>query len=124
MCSPLLFFAAADLVFPDVPVLLVKSDSQGVGESIEITHHADKGRCIHDVFIGEAMASQSFQIFGPAAMALEINLVCEIQQRPGGLIHRCFSIVFLDGLGQLPVSQLSTEKLSVSFHSVMALIAG
>jgi hypothetical protein len=55
------------------------------------------------------MTSELFQVFRLAAMAVQINLVCEIQQRPGGFIHRCLPIVLLDGVSQLPVSQLDTE---------------
>jgi len=69
------------------------------------------------------MTSELFQVFRSAVMAVEIDLVGEIQQRPRRCIDRRLSIVLLDGFGQLPVSQFSTEKLPVSFHSVMALIA-
>ena len=57
-------------------------------------------------------------------MALQIDLIGEIQQRPHGFIHRRLSIILLDGFGQFPVSQLGTEKLPVSFDSVVTLIAG
>ena len=57
-------------------------------------------------------------------MAVQIDLFGEFQQCPRRFIHRRLSIILLDGFGQLLVTQLSTEKLPVSFQSVVALIAG
>ena len=68
------------------------------------------------------MTSELFQVFSSAVMAVEIDLVGEIQQRPRRCIDRRLSIVLLDGFGQLPVSQFSTEKLPVCFYSIVAVI--
>ena len=70
------------------------------------------------------MTSELFQVFRRAGMALQIDLIGEFQQRPCGFIHRRLSIILLDGLGQFPVSQFGTEKLPVSFDSVVTLITG
>ena len=70
------------------------------------------------------MTSELSKTFRRAGMALQIDLIGEIQQRPRGFIHRRLSIIRFDGFGQFPVSQLGTEKLPVSFDSVVTLIAG
>ncbi len=47
-----------------------------------------------------------------------------VQESTSSLIEKGLTVVLLDGFCQVAVIQFSTEKLSVCFHSVVAVIGG
>lgn len=47
-----------------------------------------------------------------------------VQEGTSSFIERGLTVVLLDGFCQVAVTQFSTEKLSVCFHSVVAVIGG
>jgi len=54
--------ASSHLGLLDTPVFFIEGNTQGVGDAVEIIHHADQRHRVHDVFVRKSLSSELFEI--------------------------------------------------------------
>ncbi len=54
--------APSHLGLLDPPVFLIEGNPQGVGDAVEIIHHADQRHRVHDILVGESLCSELLEI--------------------------------------------------------------